>query len=44
MSGGPAFVLRDLYWELVGIDKENLDAYDAVFFFSLASVRVDGPI
>lgn len=44
MSGGPVFVMRDLYWDLVGVVKEYHEAYDAVFFASLASVRVDGTI
>lgn len=44
MSGGPAFILRDLHWELVGIVKEYHEAYDVVFFSSIASVRVDGSI
>lgn len=44
MSGGPAFVLRDLHWELVGIVKEYHEAYDAMFFASLASVRANGTI
>lgn len=44
MSGGPVFVLRDLHWDLVGIVKEYHEAYDLMFFASLASVRADGTI
>lgn len=44
MSGGPVFVLRDLHWDLVGIVKEYHEAYDLMFFASLACVRPDGTI
>ena len=44
MSGGPAFVLREMHWDLVGIVKEYHEAFDIVFFASLASVRADGTI
>jgi hypothetical protein len=44
MSGGPAFVFRGMHWDLVGIVKEYHEAYDAVFFAALASVRADGTI
>lgn len=44
MSGGPAFVLREHHWELVGIVKEYHEEFDTVFFSCLASVRDDGSI
>lgn len=44
MSGGPAFILRDMHWDLVGIVKEYHEAFDLMFFASLASVRSDGTI
>lgn len=44
MSGGPVFILRDLHWDLVGIVKEYHEAYDLMFFASLACVRPDGTI
>ena len=44
MSGGPVFILRDLHWDLVGIVKEYHEAYDLMFFASLACVRSDGTI
>ncbi len=44
MSGGPAFILREHSWELVGIVKEYHETFDTVFFSCLASVRDDGSI
>lgn len=44
MSGGPVFILRDFYWDLVGIVKEYHEAYDLMFFATLACVGPDGII
>lgn len=44
MSGGPAFVLRGLHWDLVGIVKEYHEMYDSIFFASLRWVANDGSI
>lgn len=44
MSGGPAFILRGLRWDLIGIVKEYHENYDAVFFASLQWVSEDGHI
>jgi len=44
MSGGPAFVNRGLYWDLVGIVSQYHENYDAVFFSMLDSVQPDGTI
>lgn len=44
MSGGPAFALRGMHWDLVGIVKEYHEAYDAMFFASLRWVRSNGTI
>ncbi len=44
LSGGPAFINRGLYWDLVGIVSEYHENYDAMFFASLRHVRRDGTI
>lgn len=44
MSGGPAFILRGMHWDLVGIVKEYHEVYDAMFFASLRWVQSDGSI
>ena len=44
MSGGPAFINRGLYWDLVGLVSEYHEHYDAMFFASLRAVRADGTI
>jgi hypothetical protein len=44
MSGGPVFVKRKLYWDLVGIVTEYHENYDTVFFTSLRPIRNDGQI
>lgn len=44
LSGGPAFINRGLYWDLVGIVSEYHETYDAMFFASLRQVQRDGTI
>ena len=44
MSGGPAFIKRKLYWDLVGIVSQYHESYDTVFFAALGSIRQDGTI
>ena len=44
MSGGPAFIHRELYWDLVGIVSEYSEAYDVVRFASTRALRADGTI
>jgi hypothetical protein len=44
MSGGPAFIHRGIYWDLVGIVSEYHERYDALFFASVRWVRSDGTI
>ena len=44
MSGGPAFIKRKLYWDLVGIVTQYHENYDTVFFASLRSIRPGGTI
>lgn len=44
LSGGPAFINRGLYWDLVGVISEYHENYDAMFFASLRQVRCDGSI
>lgn len=44
MSGGPAFVSRGLYWDLVGIVSEYHENFDAVIFSSTSRVQADGTI
>jgi hypothetical protein len=44
MSGGPAFIKRKLYWDLVGIVSQYHENYDTVVFSSLRSVQDDGTI
>lgn len=44
LSGGPAFINRGLYWDLVGIVSQYHETYDAIFFSSARSVRHDGTI
>lgn len=44
MSGGPVFIKRKLYWDLIGIVSHYHENFDTVFFRSLKSVRPDGTI
>ncbi len=44
MSGGPAFVLRGLYWDFVGIISDYEKNYDAMLFASARALRPDGTI
>lgn len=44
MSGGPAFINRGLYWDLVGIVSQYHEGYDAMFFSLLSAVHPDGSI
>ena len=44
MSGGPAFIKREPYWDLVGIVSQYNENYDTVFFASLRPIRPDGKI
>lgn len=44
MSGGPAFIDRGLYWELVGILFNYHENYDTVIFSSLSALNTDGTI
>jgi len=44
MSGGPAFINRGLYWDLVGIVSDYNENYDAVLFASATRIRQDGTI
>jgi hypothetical protein len=44
MSGGPAFINRGLYWELVGIIFNYHENYDTVIFSSLSVLNTDGTI
>lgn len=44
VSGGPAFIHRGLYWDLVGIVKEYDETYDTVIFASTRALRADGTI
>ena len=44
MSGGPAFVNRGLYWDLVGIVSDYHENYDVVLFASAKQIRADGTI
>lgn|SRR5574341_1023309 len=44
MSGGPAFIKRTLYWDLVGIVTQYHENYDTVFFAPLRSIRPGGTI
>lgn len=44
MSGGPVFIKRKVYWDLVGIVSQYHENYDTVFFGSLRSLRQDGTI
>jgi hypothetical protein len=44
LSGGPAFIQRGLYWDLVGIVSEYHKNYDAVRFASTRVLRPDGTI
>lgn len=44
MSGGPAFIHRGLYWDLVGIVSMYNEANDEVSFASTRALRADGTI
>lgn len=44
MSGGPAFINRGLYSDLVGVVSEYHENYDAVCFSSTSRVNRDGTI
>jgi hypothetical protein len=44
MSGGPAFIHRDLYWDFVGIIYEFTAAYDIMRFRPARLIRQDGSI
>ena len=44
MSGGPAFIKRDLHFEFVGIITDYQDNYDAVFFASAQTITENGQI
>ncbi len=44
MSGGPAFINRGLYWDMVGIVSQYNENYDAMVFSSLSAVHPDGTI
>ncbi len=44
MSGGPAFIKRELHWDFVGIVSDYHENYDAVIFASVRTVRSDGTI
>lgn len=44
MSGGPAFISRGLYWDLVGVVSEYHENYDTVVFSSTSRVQADGTI
>ena len=44
MSGGPVFINRGLYWDLVGLVSQYHEEYDAMFFSKLNAVHSDGTI
>lgn len=44
MSGGPAFLNRGLYWDLVGIVSQYHETYDTVLFASVRGIYPDGTI
>ena len=44
MSGGPAFIHRDLYWEFVGIGEEFSPAFDIMFLRSAVVIEMDGSL
>ena len=44
MSGGPAFINRGLYWDLVGIIFNYHENYDTVMFASLRAMHTNGTI
>ena len=44
MSGGPAFINRGLYWDLVGIVFNYHENYDTVMFSSLRAMNTNGTI
>lgn len=44
MSGGPAFIHRDLYWEFVGIIYEFSPAFDIMFLRSAVVIEMDGSL
>ena len=44
MSGGPAFLNRGLYWDLVGIVSHYNETYDTVLFASVRGIHHDGTI
>lgn len=44
MSGGPAFIKRDLHFEFVGILTDYEENYDTVFFASAQTINENGQI
>lgn len=44
LSGGPVFINRGLYSDFVGIVSQYHESYDAMFFSSASSLRVNGTI
>jgi len=44
LSGGPAFINRGLYWDLVGIVSDYHENYDAMFFAATSPIQPDGSI
>lgn len=44
MSGSPAFIWREVFFEFVGVLSDYEKNYDAVFFASLQSIKPDGTI
>lgn len=44
MSGGPAFIHRNLYFEFVGIVSDYSENYDSIFFASSQTINKNGTI
>lgn len=44
MSGSPAFIFRELFYEFVGVLSDYEENYDAVFFATVQSIKPDGTI
>lgn len=42
LSGGPAFILRGLYWDFVGVIYEFSEAYDIMFLRPSGFIHPDG--
>jgi hypothetical protein len=44
LSGGPAFILRELHWELAGIMFEFSSTFDIMFLRPAHTIQEDGSI